>query len=146
MADVLSHKRFQDEEAAYEWVEAHLWPNGPVCPRCEGMDRIRKLQGKSTRIGTYYCNACRKPFTVNTSERFLRTAIFPLQPLAPGDCASCAQARRAFLRTSFTACSGITLKSVLVHVSPHSRGHADRWPCSDGRTRVGRTKLTSLHL
>jgi hypothetical protein len=33
MADVLSHKRFQDEEAAYEWVESHLWPDGPVCPR-----------------------------------------------------------------------------------------------------------------
>ena len=29
MTDVLSHKRFQDEQAAYDWVEARLmagWP------------------------------------------------------------------------------------------------------------------------
>jgi hypothetical protein len=34
MADVLSHPRFQDEQAAYDWVEAHLWPDGLVRPRC----------------------------------------------------------------------------------------------------------------
>jgi transposase-like protein len=70
MADVLLHKRFQDEEAAYEWVESHLWPEGPACPCCKGLDRIKKLQGKSTRIGTYYCNACRKPFTVKVGTIF----------------------------------------------------------------------------
>ena len=70
MADVLSHPRFQDEQAAYDWVEAHLWPVGPVCPRCTGSDRITKLQGKSTRIGTYKCNACRKPFTVKIGTIF----------------------------------------------------------------------------
>src|SRR6185437_9587205 len=52
MADVLSHKRFHNEEEAYKWVEARLWPNGPVCPKCGGThDRVTKLQGKSTRIG-----------------------------------------------------------------------------------------------
>ena len=28
MASVLSASRFHDEDAAYAWVEARLWPNG----------------------------------------------------------------------------------------------------------------------
>jgi hypothetical protein len=32
MTEVLSHERFQDEQAAYDWVEAHRWPHGPECP------------------------------------------------------------------------------------------------------------------
>ncbi len=70
MTDVISHKRFQDEEAAYEWVEAHLWPHGPECPRCHGRERVTKLQGKSTRIGTSKCTDCRKPFTVKIGTIF----------------------------------------------------------------------------
>lgn len=70
MTDVLSHKRFYDEAAAYEWVEAHLWPNGPECPRCKSTERITKLQGKSTRIGVYKCKDCRKPFTVKVGTVF----------------------------------------------------------------------------
>jgi transposase-like protein len=64
MPSVLSEPRFQNEEAAYEWVEARLWPHGPTCPRCQGRDRIGKLAGKSTRTGVYKCYACRKPFRV----------------------------------------------------------------------------------
>lgn len=68
---VLSDKRFHDEEAAYAYVEARIWPEGPVCPHCGGYgDRIRKLQGTSTRIGTYKCNECRKPFTVKVGTIF----------------------------------------------------------------------------
>lgn len=66
----LSEPRFHDEDAAYEWVEARLWPNGPVCPRCKGTDRITKLKGNSTRIGVRFCNACRKPFTVKVGTVF----------------------------------------------------------------------------
>ena len=31
---VLSEEHFHNEEAAFEYVEARLWPNGPVCPKC----------------------------------------------------------------------------------------------------------------
>lgn len=55
---------FRDEAAAYRYVEARVWPSGPVCPHCGGKERIGKMNGKSTRIGTYKCYACRKPFTV----------------------------------------------------------------------------------
>ncbi|HEX5183528.1 MAG TPA: IS1595 family transposase [Allosphingosinicella sp.] len=70
MAAALSAPHFHDEEAAYRYVEARLWPQGPVCPHCGGFDRIGKMGGKSTRIGTYKCYQCRKPFTVKIGTIF----------------------------------------------------------------------------
>jgi transposase-like protein len=70
MSSVLSEKHFYDEAAAYAWVEARVWPEGPVCPHCGGFDRISKMQGKSTRIGAYKCYQCRKPFTVKVGTVF----------------------------------------------------------------------------
>ncbi|MGD2133720.1 MAG: IS1595 family transposase [Maricaulaceae bacterium] len=70
MSSILSAKHFHDEKAAYRWVEARLWPNGPECPRCGQHDRISKMKGKSTRIGTYKCYQCRKPFTVKVGTIF----------------------------------------------------------------------------
>jgi transposase-like protein len=70
MKSVLSDKHFHDEAAAYEWVESRIWPEGPVCPHCGGVDRISKMKGKSTRIGAYKCYQCRKPFTVKVGTVF----------------------------------------------------------------------------
>ena len=68
---VLSAPHFQDETAAFAYVEAHLWPQGPVCPHCGTVgDKIGKLQGKTTRAGLYKCYACRKPFTVRMGTIF----------------------------------------------------------------------------
>ncbi|MFH1132469.1 MAG: IS1595 family transposase, partial [Pseudomonadota bacterium] len=67
---VISKAHFQNEEAAYAYVEARLWPNGPVCPHCGATERIGKMGGKSTRIGTYKCYACRKTFTVKIGTIF----------------------------------------------------------------------------
>lgn len=67
---ILSLKHLQDEQAAYDWVEAHLWPKGPVCPHCNEDKRISKMQGKSTRIGFYKCYACRKKFNVKVGTIF----------------------------------------------------------------------------
>jgi hypothetical protein len=33
---VLDAKHFHDEHAAYEYLEARIWPNGPICPHCGG--------------------------------------------------------------------------------------------------------------
>ena len=33
---IFSEKHFTDETAAYAFIEAHLWPDGPVCPHCGG--------------------------------------------------------------------------------------------------------------
>jgi len=72
---LLSQKHLQDEEAAYAWVEAHIWPNGPVCPHCGGTERISKMQGKATRTGLYKCYACRKQFRVTVGTIFEKSHI-----------------------------------------------------------------------
>ena len=67
---VLSDKHFHDEAAAYRFVEKRVWPDGPVCPHCGGVERINKMKGSSTRIGAYKCYQCRKPFTVKVGTVF----------------------------------------------------------------------------
>ncbi len=52
---VLNAPHFHDEQAAYDFVEARVWPDGPICPHCGGVERINPLNGKSTRIGIYKC-------------------------------------------------------------------------------------------
>ena len=70
MASVLSAPQFHDEEAAYKYLEARVWPHGPHCPHCGGVERISKMQGESTRIGCYKCYQCRKNFTVKVGTVF----------------------------------------------------------------------------
>ncbi|MDE2166181.1 MAG: IS1595 family transposase [Alphaproteobacteria bacterium] len=68
---VLSAAHFHNEEAAFAYVEAQLWPSGPVCPHCGTMgDKIGRLTGKSSRPGLRKCYACRKPFTVRIGTIF----------------------------------------------------------------------------
>jgi transposase-like protein len=72
MSSVISDKHFHDERAAYAYVEARIWPNGPVCPHCGNADpsRMKLFAGKSTRLGVRQCNECRKPFTVKIGTIF----------------------------------------------------------------------------
>ena len=76
---VLSAQHFQNEEAAFEYVEARLWPKGPTCPHCGNADaaKIGRLQGKTTRVGLRKCYECRKPFTVRSGTIF-EESHFPL--------------------------------------------------------------------
>ena len=69
---VFDAPQFKSQEGAFAYVEAQLWPNGAVCPHCgnRDQDRIRKMQGRTTRLGLYKCNECRKPFTVRMGTIF----------------------------------------------------------------------------
>jgi transposase-like protein len=67
---ILSVKVLQIETAAIAWVEAQVWPEGPVCPHCGGFVRIGKMKGRATRIGLYKCYQCRKQFTVKVGTVF----------------------------------------------------------------------------
>lgn len=67
---ILSAAYFHNEADAYEFVEARLWPHGPVCPKCGVIGGHYKLSGKSTRIGVRKCGSCRKPFTVKVGTIF----------------------------------------------------------------------------
>jgi transposase-like protein len=70
MASILSAKHYHDEDAAFAYVERHVWPNGPVCPHCGGVERISKMQGGATRKGLHKCYQCRKQFTVRQGTIF----------------------------------------------------------------------------
>lgn len=72
LADPIYH----DDDAARAHLEALLWPQGPVCPRCGVMgDRITKLMGASTRPGVHKCKDCRKPFTVTIGTVMERSHV-----------------------------------------------------------------------
>jgi transposase-like protein len=65
---ILSEPHFHCEQAAYDRLESIIWPNGPVCPHCGGMDRITVVGGKTARSGLKRCLQCKLQFraTVNT--------------------------------------------------------------------------------
>jgi len=67
---IFSAPQFKTEAGAFEYVEARLWPNGPVCPFCGSGDRVGRLHGKTTRPGLCKCYSCKKPFTVRMGTIF----------------------------------------------------------------------------
>jgi transposase-like protein len=67
---IFAAPHFNDEAAAYAYVEARIWENGRVCPKCGVVDRSGPLTGKDDRIGLYKCYACRKKFTVKVGTIF----------------------------------------------------------------------------
>jgi len=71
----LSNPIFFDEDKAREWLEARVWPNGPVCPHCGTVDEATLMKGKSHRVGLYQCNACCEPFTVTVGTLYERSKV-----------------------------------------------------------------------
>jgi transposase-like protein len=67
---ILTAEHLQNEQAAFAFLEARVWPHGPVCPHCGAMGRIKKLAGKTTRPGLWKCYDCMKPFTVKVGTVF----------------------------------------------------------------------------
>jgi transposase-like protein len=62
-----------NEEAAYAYVEARIWPNGPVCPHCGGVDKVYAIKAntaKRVRLGLKKCGQCRQQFTVKVGTIF----------------------------------------------------------------------------
>lgn len=70
-----SNPIFHDDTKAREWLEAMLWSDGPVCPKCGTINQATRMNGKSHRPGLYQCNACRKPFTVTVGTLYERSKI-----------------------------------------------------------------------
>lgn len=111
MASVLSAAHFHDEEAAVAYVEARVWAKGINCPHCGNADekRIGKLAGKSTRIGTRKCYACRKPFTVKVGTIFESSHV-PLHLWLQAIHLLCAS-KKGISSNQLHRVLGITLKS-----------------------------------
>jgi transposase-like protein len=72
MSNELNNETFQYETKAREWLEAQLWPNGPVCPHCGVLEESTPI---ATRAGWYQCNSCRKQFSVTVGTLFERSHI-----------------------------------------------------------------------
>ena len=81
MASVLQEPYFQNEAAAFERLEAIVWPNGPVCPHCGSVGKfyvlsnVRSKPSKKNpeglvRHGLKKCAACRGQFTVRKGTVF----------------------------------------------------------------------------
>jgi hypothetical protein len=80
----LSAKHFHDEQAAIDYLEALLWPQGPVCPKCGGEGYpLNGVMGKALynkdgsvkraaqeRLGLKKCRACRAQFTLRIGTIF----------------------------------------------------------------------------
>ena len=56
-------EKFPDEQAANEWFQRSLWPNGPVCPRCKGQNVYRGTH----KTMPFRCRPCKRFFSVRTS-------------------------------------------------------------------------------
>jgi transposase-like protein len=68
---ILSAPHFWNEEAAFAFLEARIWPDGQaICPKCGVVGQAKKLHGKTTRTGLWKCYACMKPFTVKVGTVF----------------------------------------------------------------------------
>jgi transposase-like protein len=106
---VLSADHFQDEAAAVDFIEARLWPNGPVCPKCGERNRVGRLSGKSTKIGTCKCYVCRKPFSV-TVGTVMEASHIPLHVWLQAMHMLCAS-KKGFSSNQLHRILGITLKS-----------------------------------
>jgi transposase-like protein len=77
MANELGKPVFNDEAKARAWLEAQLWPKGPICPHCDVVNEATLIEGEkhAHRDGLYMCKACRKQFTVTVGTVFERSHI-----------------------------------------------------------------------
>lgn len=109
MASTLSAPHFHDEGAAYAFLEARVWPNGPVCPHCGGVERISRMEGKSTRIGVLKCYQCRKQFRVTVGTVFEASHV-PLNVWLQA-VALLTSSKKGFSSNQLSRILGVTLKT-----------------------------------
>ena len=75
MASDIQNPIFTDESKAREALEAVRWRDGCFCPHCGTMEGLARVQGKSHRAGLFYCNECKKQFTVTVGTVFERSKV-----------------------------------------------------------------------
>jgi transposase-like protein len=71
----LQNPIFTDENKARAALEAVRWRDGEFCPHCGGTEGLARVQGKSHRPGLFYCNNCKKQYTVTVGTVFERSKI-----------------------------------------------------------------------
>jgi transposase-like protein len=71
----LSDPIFHDPRKAREHLESLRWAKGRFCPHCGVTEGTSPVKGKSHRPGLYYCNACKKQFSVTVGTIFERSHV-----------------------------------------------------------------------
>lgn len=71
---------FATEEKAEAWFVKHRWGDVVYCPYC-GSSKVRRNKNRK-RMG-FYCNPCRRPFTVKTGS-FMHDSKLPLSKWGVG--------------------------------------------------------------
>jgi transposase-like protein len=71
----LTNPIFTDATEARKHLEALRWANGRFCPHCGAQEGTSLVRGRKHRPGLYYCNACKKQFTVTVGTVFERSHI-----------------------------------------------------------------------
>src|SRR3990172_9071696 len=71
----LLQPQFKDVDSARAFLEAKLWPDGPICPHCGVLGEAYPLRSKPgtknpIRKGVYKCAGCREQFTVTVGTIF----------------------------------------------------------------------------
>lgn len=71
--DVFSAPHFRDDDAAREFLEGLLWPDGPICPHCGTINHAYATK----KPGIYRCaeKGCRKDFSVTKGTVMERSKI-----------------------------------------------------------------------
>lgn len=73
MTDITA-KRFKNEKEARKHLEAVRWADGVHCPHCGTVDRASRIKSER-RKGLWFCNACRKQFSVTVGTLFERSKV-----------------------------------------------------------------------
>jgi len=106
---VLVADHFHDEAAAVAFIEARLWPNGPVCPHCGERSKLGRLNAKGFKLGMWKCYGCRKKFAV-TVGTIMESSHIPLRVWLQGIHLMCSS-KKGFSANQLHRILGVTLKS-----------------------------------
>jgi len=62
------YRDFPTQADCIKYIEAKLWPDGPICPYCES-----KNQSPLPKENRYHCNTCKTTFSVTVHTIFHKT-------------------------------------------------------------------------
>ena len=110
---------FSDLDIATDFVAKLRWPNGPVCPRCEGTEHSYL----STRR-VWKCKGCKKQFSVKVGTVFEDSPL-GLDKWLPAVWLI-ANSKNGISSHELGRALGVTQKSGVVYAASHSTRHADR--------------------
>ena len=69
---------FSTKHKSVKWLEQVRWAGKPICPKCDGTEKIKTRRGHKH---SYFCNPCRYKFSVKTNT-VMHASNIPVQKWA----------------------------------------------------------------